>query len=401
MIIAPKVRGFLCLTAHPAGCAQRVRAELDHVRRQRPSSSGPRNVLIIGASAGYGLSSRVVAAAGYGASTLGVFLEREGPAERPGSAGWYNDLALRRELRASGLFAESVNGDAFAGAVKDQVAEMVARHMGPLDLVIYSLAAPRRVHPETGRLHQSVIKPVGRAFTSKCVDSQTGIVSETSLEPATQEEIADTVAVMGGDDWQRWIDHLARAGLLARGVTTAAYSYVGPRLTWPIYHQGTIGRAKADLAARARAISETLRSLQGRALISINQAVVTQSSYAIPVVTLYLALLRKVLRERGHEEGCIEQMCRLFSQVLYGDQPMATDAQGFIRLDDVEQRTDVQAEVASLWQRVDTDNLAELSDIEGLHREFLRLFGFECEGVDYDLPVDPTRIPTYGSQGDV
>ncbi|MGE0621258.1 MAG: enoyl-ACP reductase FabV [Pseudomonadales bacterium] len=392
MIITPKVRGHVCVTAHPEGCAARVRSELDHVRGRQPTRRGPRNVLVIGSSTGYGLSSRIVAAAGYGASTLGVFFEREGTADRPGSAGWYNDLALRRELRHAGVYAESVNGDAFTVSVKDQVTKMVKRNLQPLDLVIYSLAAPRRIHPDTGKLHQSVIKPIGKPFCSKSVDTRSGIVSETTLTPATEDEVSDTVAVMGGDDWQRWISHLAMAEVLAEGVTTVAYSYIGPRLTWPIYHQGTIGRAKADLAAHGRSISEQLRPLAGQALVSVNQAVITQSSCAIPVVSLYLALLQKVMRERGLEEGCIEQMYRLFSDVLYSGRPITTDAEGFVRLDDLEQRADVQAEVAGLWQRVDTGNLAALSDIEGFRREFLRLFGFDCEGVNYRLPVDPAQV---------
>ena len=393
MIIEPRTRGFICTTAHPDGCAWRVNQEVDHAVARRPSADrGPRNVLIIGASTGYGLSSRVVAGAGYGASTLGVFLERPPADGRTASAGWYNDVALRRALSARGRYATSVNGDAFTDAVKDEVAGTIARDLGQVDLVIYSLAAPRRRHPETGRLHQSVIKPIGAPFTDRSVDTATGTVSDVTLEPATEAEIEDTVAVMGGDDWRRWIERLDAENLLAPGATTVAYSYVGPRLTWPIYQDGTIGRAKADLAACARHLDDALAPLGGRALVSVSQAVVTQSSSAIPVVSLYLALLRRAMAERGLTQGCIEQMQRLFDEQLYAAGPPRTDADGLIRLDDLEQRADVQHDVMRRWRTVTTANLEEVSDIRGYRREFLQLFGFDCPSIDYTTPTDP-RAP--------
>lgn len=393
MIIEPRIRGFICTTAHPDGCAWRVNQEVDHAVARRPSADRrPRNVLIIGASTGYGLSSRVVAGASYGASTLGVFLERPPADGRTASAGWYNDVALRRALSARGRYATSVNGDAFADAVKDEVAGTIARDLGQVDLVIYSLAAPRRRHPETGCLHQSVIKPIGAPFTDRSVDTATGTVSDVTLESATDAEIEDTVAVMGGDDWRRWIERLDAENLLAPGATTVAYSYVGPRLTWPIYHDGTIGRAKADLAACARHLDDALAPQGGRALVSVNQAVVTQSSSAIPVVSLYLALLRRAMAERGLTQGCIEQMQRLFDEQLYAAGPPRTDADGLIRLDDLEQRADVQHDVMRRWRTVTTANLDEVSDIRGYRREFLQLFGFDCPSIDYTAPTDP-RAP--------
>lgn len=389
MIIQPKIRGHLCTTAHPQGCAIHVRQEIDYVRNHMPQRTGPRNVLVIGSSTGYGLSSRIAAAIGHRAKTIGVFLERPPTPHRTATAGWYNNLALERALDAEGIYAASINGDAFADEVKHRAAELVARNLGKLDLVVYSLAAPRRTHPDTGCIHHSVIKPIGHAFSDKSLDLVRGVVGASTLEPATQQEIIDTNAVMGGDDWQRWVALLDEKDLLAPRVLTVAYSYIGPSLTWPIYHHGTIGRAKMDLKATAQRLDERLSSRQGRALVSVNKAVVTQSSAAIPAVALYMALLFKVMKQKGIDESCIEQIHRLFSDHIYGDGVLRAVPHNCIRLDDLEQRPDVQAEITRLWKQVTTDNLTELSDIEGYRNEFLKLFGFGFPQVDYLMDTDP------------
>lgn len=388
MVIQPKIRGFICTTAHPAGCEQVVREQIAFVKAQKPVK-GPKNVLIIGASTGYGLASRIVAAFGAGANTIGVFFEKEADEKRTASAGWYNTAAFEKVAGENRLYAKSINGDAFSDEIKQRTADLIRRDLKQIDLVIYSLASPRRVHPDTGQVYSSTLKPVGAAFTSKTVDAFRGEVKEVSLEPASEEDIANTIAVMGGDDWERWIDFLKKENLLADGVTTAAYSYIGPKQTYPIYKNGTIGKAKEHLYLTSKKLNETLKPLHGRALLSVNKAVVTQASAAIPVVPLYISLLFKLMKEKGTHENCIEQIYRLFSDFLYSSFPAPLDADGQIRLDDLEMQDDIQTKIAAIWPTVTSDTILELSDLNGYCNEFYRLFGFNASGVDYDSDVNP------------
>lgn len=389
MIIKPKVRGFVCVTAHPGGCAAHVQEQIDYVRSQGPIKDGPRNVLIIGASTGYGLSSRISAAFGAQAKTIGVFFERPPAEGKLATPGWYNSAALERAAHAEGLYARSINGDAFSTDIKKRVIDLITQDLGQVDLVVYSVASPRRTHPETGETFRSVIKPIGEEFTNKTLDPDKGLVHEVTLQPATSEEIAHTTAVMGGEDWEMWMEALDEAGVLSPGVTSVAYSYIGPEVTWPIYRNGTIGRAKADLEAKANRIDAALKVDRGRAFVSVNKAVVTQASSAIPVVPLYISLLFKVMKDKGIHEGCIEQIHRLFSQQMYGQSGLDYDAAGLIRLDNLEMRADVQEEVSRLWNEITTEKLTELSDIAGYRQDFLKLFGFGLPGIDYELDVDP------------
>lgn len=389
MIIKPKVRGFVCVTAHPEGCAAHVQQQIDFVHAKGPLSAVPKRVLVIGASTGYGLASRIVPAFGGGAATLGVFFEKPGEEGRTASAGWYNSVAFEKAAHAAGLYAKSINGDAFSDAIKTQVIETIKADLGQVDAVIYSLASPRRTHPKTGVTSKSTLKPVGAAFSAKTVDTDKGLVSEITIEPANEQEIADTVAVMGGEDWAMWIEELAAAGVLAPGALTVAYSYIGPDLTWAIYRNGTIGRAKEDLEATAQRLSEKLAATGGRALVSINKALVTQASSAIPVVPLYISMLYKVMKAHGTHEGCIEQIERLFAEhIANGASPKLDDA-GRVRLDDWEMRPEIQKEVAEIWPLATTENLESLTDIKGYRREFLRLFGFGLEGVNYEAESEP------------
>lgn len=390
MIIKPKVRGFVCVTAHPTGCAAHVQEQIDHVKAKGPIQGGPRNVLVVGSSTGYGLASRITAAFGSGAKTLGIFFERPSEEGRPATPGWYNSIAFTNAARSAGLYAANLNGDAFSDDIKKQALEIIARDMGPIDLVVYSLASPRRTHPKTGVVHKSTLQPLGAPYTNKTVDTDKGIVSEVTIQPADEAGVADTIAVMGGEDWEMWMQALADANLLAPGATAMAYSYIGPHHTWPIYKDGTIGRAKIDLERAARAIDAKLKAHgNGRAFISVNKALVTQASSAIPVVPLYISILYKVMKEMGLHEGCIEQMQRLFSTQLYnGNQPQL-DSEGRARVDDWEMRPDVQAKVAAIWPQVTTENLAQLTDIAGYRTEFLKLFGFGLPGVNYDADVEP------------
>ena len=393
MIIKPKVRGFVCVTAHPTGCAAHVQQQIDHVKAKGPISPGPKNVLVIGSSTGFGLSSRITAAFGSGAATLGIFFERPSEEGRPATPGWYNSIAFTRAARAAGLYAENVNGDAFSDDIKQQTLAIIARDMGPIDLVVYSLASPRRTHPKTGVVHKSVLKPLGAPYTNKTVDTDKGIVSEVTIEPATEAEAADTVAVMGGEDWEMWMQALADAKLLAPGATSVAYSYIGPVHTWPIYRDGTIGRAKLDLERACRAIDAKLKAHgNGRALISINKALVTQASSAIPVVPLYISILYKVMKAAGTHEGCIEQMQRLFATQLYNGSTIKFDDGGRVRVDDWEMRPEIQAAISDIWPKATTENLAQLTDIAGYRTEFLRLFGFGLPGVNYEAEVEPHRL---------
>src|SRR4051812_46526246 len=391
MIIKPKVRGFVCVTAHPTGCATHIQQQIDYVKSKGPIAGGPKNVLIIGASTGYGLASRITAAFGSGAATLGVFFERPSEEGRPATPGWYNSIAFSRAAKAAGLYAGNINGDAFSDDIKRQAIEMIRRDMGgPIDLVVYSLASPRRTHPKTGVVHKSVLKPLGAPYTNKTVDTDKGIVSEVTIEPANEAEAADTVAVMGGEDWEMWMQALADAKLLAPGATSVAYSYIGPVHTWPIYKDGTIGLAKVDLERAAKAIDAKLKAHGGgRAFISVNKALVTQASSAIPVVPLYISILYKVMKAAGTHEGCIEQMQRLFATQLYNGNSPKFDSEGRVRVDDWEMRPEIQNPVSDIWPKVTTENLAALTDIAGYRTEFLKLFGFGLPGVNYEAEVEP------------
>lgn len=389
MIIKPKVRGFVCVTAHPDGCAAHVQDQIDYVRSQPALKHPPRNVLVIGASTGYGLSSRIAAAFGGKANTIGVFFERPPAPAKVASAGWYNSAAFDKAARAEGLYARSVNGDAFSNEVKKEVIDLIAKDLGFVDLVVYSLASPRRIHPQSGETFRSVIKPIDEEFTNKSLDAEKGIVHEVTVEPATNGEVEQTVAVMGGEDWEMWMTAMDEAAVLGSGVTSVAYSYIGPDVTWPIYRNGTIGRAKADLEARAKRIDAALKVNRGRAFVSVNKAVVTQASSAIPVVPLYISLLYKVMKEKGLHEGCIEQIQRLFAGQMYGEGGLDFDEAGRVRVDDLEMREDVQEEVKRRWKEVTTENLPDLSDIESYREDFLKLFGFAFPNVDYDRDVDP------------
>ena len=387
MVIKPKVRGFLCTTTHPIGCDANVKRQIELVQSKGTVADGPKRVLVLGASTGYGLASRITAAFGSGASTLGVFFEKEGNERKPGTAGWYNSAAFHRYAEEAGLYAKSLNGDAFSDEVKAQVIDVIKEDLGEVDLVVYSLAAPRRTHPKTGVVHSSTLKPIGSAATQKGVNTDKGTIQEFHLEPASQEEIDNTVAVMGGEDWQMWIEALADAGVLAEGAKTTAYTYIGEKITWDIYWHGTIGAAKQDLDKRVMDIRARMASVGGDARVSVLKAVVTQASSAIPAMPIYLAILFKVMKAKGTHEGCIEQIDRLFREAMYGDK--ALDDEGRQRVDDLELLPEVQAEVAELWSQIDTDNLDELSDFAGYREEFLQLFGFEVPGVDYDADVDP------------
>ncbi len=389
MIIKPKIRGFICTTAHPAGCAAHVREQIDYVQKKGALAGGPKRVLVIGASTGYGLASRIVPAFAGGAATLGVFYEKPGEEGRTGSAGWYNSVAFEKAARAAGLYAKSINGDAFSDAIKEQTIAAIKAGLGQVDAVIYSLASPRRIHPRSGTTFSSVLKPIGGAYTAKTVNTDKGLVSDITIEPATQQEIADTTAVMGGEDWEMWIDALQAAKVLAPGALTVAYSYIGPDLTWAIYRNGTIGRAKEHLEATAKRLQQKLGGSRGRAFVSINKALVTQASSAIPVVPLYISLLYKVMKADGLHEGCIEQIYRLFAERLAPGAAPHLDPEGRIRIDDWEMRPEIQERVAELWRQVATENLVSISDIAGYREEFLKLFGFGLPGVDYEAEADP------------
>ncbi len=387
MIIVPKTRGFICTTAHPDGCAAHVQEQIDHVRSRPQPGNMPKNVLVVGASTGYGLASRIVPAFSGGASTLGVFFEKPPTERKTASAGWYNSAALEATARADGLYARSINGDAFSGEIKRRAIREISASMGPIDCVVYSLASPRRTDPQSGEVYRSCLKPIGQTYTQKNINTDKAEVNEITIEPAGEEEIAGTMKVMGGEDWELWIDALLEAGVLADGATSVAYSYIGPELTWPIYKEGTIGRAKIHLEQSCARIRGKLESTGGRAFVSVNKAVVTQASSAIPVVPLYISILFKKMKEEGLHEDCIEQIQRMFADHL--DNGTQLDDAGRIRLDDREMREDIQAHVAGVWQQITSGNLRELSDFEGYRKNFLKLFGFGLAGVDYDAESDP------------
>jgi enoyl-[acyl-carrier protein] reductase/trans-2-enoyl-CoA reductase (NAD+) len=394
MIVTPKIRGFICTTAHPDGCARHVASQIEVVRSRGPIENGPKRVLVIGSSTGYGLASRIAAAFGCGASTVGVFFEKPGDSEKCATAGWYNTAAFENEARAAGLYARSFNGDAFSDAIKAEVIDAIRADLGQIDCVVYSLASPRRTHPKTGESFKSVLKPIGEPYTNKNLNTNTGVVDEVTIPAAEGDDVAHTVAVMGGEDWGMWIDALLEAGLLAPGATTYAYSYIGPQLTWPIYKEGSIGKAKEDLERVQRALDTKLAPLHGKAWVSVNKALVTQSSSAIPVVPLYISLLYKIMKPIGSHEDCIEQMDRLFRDRYTNPQP---DEAGRIRLDDWEMDPVVQDGIADAWSRVCTENLTELGDLAGYQENFLRLFGFGLDGVDYDKDTDTSaKVPSIG-----
>ncbi|MEN9875813.1 MAG: Enoyl-[acyl-carrier-protein] reductase [Bacteroidota bacterium] len=382
MIIEPRMRGFICLTAHPAGCEQNVKNQIAYVQ-SKGSIDGPKRVLVIGASTGFGLASRITSAFGSNAATLGVFFEKAPAEGKTASPGWYNSAAFEKEATKAGLYAKSINGDAFSNEVKQQAIELIKADMGQIDLVIYSLASPVRMHPGTGVLHRSTLKPIGGTFTNKTVDFHTGNVTQVSIEPANQEDIDNTVVVMGGEDWSMWMNALKDANVLAEGATTVAYSYIGPEVTEAVYRKGTIGQAKDHLEATAFEISKDLATLNGKAYVSVNKALVTQASSAIPVIPLYISLLYKIMKAEGIHEGCIEQIQRLYAQRLYTGEAIPTDDKGRIRIDDWEMRDDVQSKVAALWKESTTESLPEIGDLAGYKQDFLNLFGFGFEGVDY------------------
>ncbi|UYW02234.1 trans-2-enoyl-CoA reductase family protein [Flavobacterium agricola] len=389
MIIKPRTRGFICLTSHPEGTAQNIKNQIEYVKSKGKIANGPKKVLVIGASTGFGIASRISAAFGSDAATIGVFFEKPAAEGKPGTAGWYNTAAFEQEAHAAGLYAKSINGDAFSDEIKQQTIDLIKKDLGQVDLVVYSLASPRRTHPKTGVAYASVLKPIGETFTNKTVDFHTGVVSDISINPIeNDEDITNTIAVMGGEDWKFWIEDLKAAGVLADGVKTVAYSYIGPKLTFPIYRNGTIGQAKNDLEATVPVLNNLLADINGVSYVSVNKALVTQSSSAIPVVPLYISLLFKVMKQKGIHEGTIEQMQRLFAERLYTNEPILLDAEGRIRVDDLEMREDVQEEVAKLWEQVTTENIEEISDIEGYRNDFFNLFGFNFDAIDYDAETN-------------
>ncbi len=388
MIIKPKVRGFMCITTHPTGCEANVRQQIDYVRSQGQIENGPKRVLVLGASTGYGLASRISAAFGCGAGTIGVFFEKEGTERKPGTAGWYNSAGFHKCAEEAGLYAKSINGDAFSDEIKQKTIELIKQDMGQVDLVVYSLAAPRRQHPVTGEVHTSTLKPIGGPLVGRGLNTDKEEITEFSLDPATDEDIANTVAVMGGEDWQMWIDALDGAGVLAEGAKTTAYTYLGDKLTWDIYWHGTIGAAKQDLDKRVLDIREKLAARGGDARVTALKAVVTQASSAIPAMPLYLSILFKVMKAESIHEGCIEQVFGLFQDSLYGAEPHIDD-DGRLRADYKELQPHIQEKVEAIWDAVTTENLSEITDFAGYKREFLQLFGFEVDGVDYEADVNP------------
>jgi len=386
MIIEPRTRGFICLTSHPKGCEKNVINQIEYIK-SKGDIDGPKKVLVIGASTGFGLASRITSAFGSNASTIGVFFEKPPAEGRPASPGWYNSVAFEEQAHKAGLYAKSFNGDAFSDEIKEQTLQLIKKDLGKIDLVIYSLASPLRLDPKTGITHRSVLKPIGQTYTNKTVDFHTGIVKDISINPCTEEEIENTVKVMGGEDWQLWIQALKDQDLLSDKFKTVAYSYIGPSLTEDVYRKGTIGRAKDHLEATAFTITDILKDLNGKAYVSVNKALVTQASSAIPVIPLYISLLYKIMKNEGTHEGCIEQIQRLYKDRLYAENT-ATDEQGRIRVDDWEMRDDVQAQIKELWQQVTTESLGEVGDLDGYSDDFFNLFGFRVDGVDYTQDVD-------------
>ncbi|WP_028081446.1 enoyl-ACP reductase FabV [Solimonas soli] len=392
MIIHPKVRGFICTTTHPLGCERNVQEQIEATRARGVRTDGPKKVLVIGASSGYGLAARITAAFGFGADTLGVFFEKPGSDKKAGTAGWYNSAAFDKFAKAAGRYSKSINGDAFSDEARAKVIELIRNEMGgTVDLVVYSLASPVRKLPSTGEVKRSALKPIGQTYTATAIDTNKDTIIQASVEPATEQEIEDTVTVMGGQDWELWIDALSAAGVLAPGARTVAFSYIGTEITWPIYWHGALGRAKADLDATARRLDRKLQSSGGHANVAVLKSVVTQASAAIPVMPLYISMVYKVMKEKGLHEGTIEQLNRLYRDYLYraDGQPPKSDEEQRLRLDDWELRDDVQGACKTLWPQVTTENLFQLTDYASYKQEFLKLFGFTRQDVDYDADVNP------------
>ncbi|MGL4473034.1 MAG: enoyl-ACP reductase FabV [Shewanella sp.] len=389
MIIKPKIRGFICTTTHPLGCEANVLEQINLTKAQGPIKHGPKRVLVVGASSGYGMSSRIAAGFGCGAATIGVFFEKPSTEAKPGTAGWYNSAAYDKFAKEAGLYAKSINGDAFSHEAKAKVIELIKADLGQIDMVVYSLASPVRKMPDSGELIRSSLKPIGDIYTATAVDTNKDCIIEASVEPATEQEIADTVTVMGGQDWELWIDALNDAGVLAPGCKTVAYSYIGTEITWPIYWHGALGKAKMDLDRAAHELNSLLAPTGGSANVAVLKSVVTQASSAIPVMPLYIAMVFKKMREQGLHEGCMEQILRLFRERLYQDdgaQPQ-TDADNRLRLDDWELREDIQQHCQQLWPQVTTENLAQLTDYLEYKAEFIKLFGFGIDSIDYEADV--------------
>ncbi len=392
MIIKPKTRGFICTTTHPTGCEANVQEQIARVKADGAIANGPKKVLVIGASTGYGLASRITAAFGSNAATLGVFLEKPATETKPGSAGWYNSAAFEKAAHAEGLYAKSINGDAFSHEMRVKAIELIKQDLGEVDLVVYSLASPVRKLPDSGEVVRSVLKPIGETYRATAIDTSKDCIIETEVEPASEEEVQNTVTVMGGEDWELWMQALKDADVLAKGVQTVSYSYIGTDITWPIYWHGALGKAKEDMDRAAAALRDSLKELDGSAHVAVLKSVVTQASAAIPVMPLYIAMSFKVMKELGIHEGCIEQINRMFRNQLYRDGGPELDDTSRIRMDDWELRDDVQNQVKQLWPQVTTDNLFELTDYQGYKNEFLKLFGFGIDGIDYDADVD-TLMP--------
>jgi enoyl-[acyl-carrier protein] reductase/trans-2-enoyl-CoA reductase (NAD+) len=390
MIIKPKIRGFICTTTHPVGCEANVKEQIELTKAKGKIAKGPKRVLVVGSSSGYGLSSRIAAAFGSDAATIGVFFEKPSSDTKPGTAGWYNTAAFDKFAKAQGLYSKSINCDAFSHEAKQKVIELIKQDLGQIDMVVYSLASPVRKLPDTGELIRSSLKPIGQSYKATAVDTNKDTIIETSVEPATEQEIADTVTVMGGEDWELWMSALSDAGMLSDDCKTVAYSYIGTELTWPIYWHGALGKAKMDLDRAAHALNDKLAVKGGSANVAVLKSVVTQASSAIPVMPLYIAMVFKKMRQEGLHEGCMDQIYRMFTERLYredGQAPAVDDAQR-LRLDDWELREDIQQHCRDLWPQVTTENLSELADYMEYKAEFLKLFGFGIESIDYDADVD-------------
>lgn len=387
MIVQPKVKGFICTTAHPEGCKESVKAQIDYVKAQ-PKTKGPGKVLVIGSSMGYGLASRIAAAYSCGASTIGIIFDKPAKEKRTATAGWYNTAAFEEFARADGIYAKTLNGDAYSDELKRQTIEMIKRDLGKVDMVIYSIAAPRRTAPD-GMTYRSVLKTTGEAYSNKTIDLKTNEISEVTIPPATEEEVLHTVKVMGGEDWKLWIKALKDADVLEDGARTVAYSYIGPEVTHPIYKDGSIGQAKEHLYRTADEIKAEFDGID--AYVSVNKAVVTQSSAAIPIVPLYIAILFRVMKDQGLQEGCIQQMYRMIHDRLYSDGGVVTDESGLIRMDDWEMKPEVQKAVFDVWNTITQENLEQVTDLEGYWQEFYEIFGFGMDSVDYDVDVNIQR----------
>lgn len=394
MVIKPKIRGFICTNAHPVGCEESVKRQIAYVKEQEFAQDGPKNVLVIGASTGYGLASRIVSTFGHGAKTLGIFFEKEGTERKTGSAGWYNTAAFQKAADEAGIYAKNINGDAFSNEIKAKTIETIKADLGKIDLVVYSLASPRRTDPNTGETYSSTLKPIGESITTKNLNTSKRIIDEVTVEAANEDEIANTVKVMGGEDWEMWINALKDADVLAEGFKTTAYTYIGKELTWPIYGHATIGKAKEDLDRAVVAIRALTESIKGEAYVSSLNAVVTQASSAIPIMPLYISALFKVMKEDGTYEGVIEQIAGLFKENLYGATPRF-DEGGHLFQNYKELEDSVQSRVQAVWDTVKTETIDELTDYVSYHQEFLHLFGFDYDNVDYDANVNPVaEIPT-------